>query len=44
LDLAVHVGRLLGLGQLPSESLLALVVGSALDLPTLLKTVTELAL
>lgn len=39
LGLAVDSGRLLGLGQLPSDRLLALVVRSALDLPALLKTI-----
>ena len=43
MDLGVDVGRLLGLSQLPSDSLLALVVGGTLDLPALLETVCELA-
>ena len=37
LDLVVHLGGLLGLGQVPPCSLLALVVCLTLDLPSLLE-------
>lgn len=37
-DLAVDLGRLLGLGQVPPGGLLALVVGSALGLSALLQS------
>jgi hypothetical protein len=42
LVLSVDVGRLLGLGHLPADGLLALVVCGTLDLPALLETVYQL--